>query len=70
MVEKKAGQLKPDRNLFVYSGHDVTLVNVMRALNVISQTSRKPDFAATMTFELHSNAELENDLEVKVIKNN
>lgn len=66
MLQKKAGELKPDRNLLIYSGHDVTLVNVMRALDIISQTARKPDFAATLTFELHENSSLDDDLEVKV----
>lgn len=68
MLEKRSNQLKPNRKVFIYSGHDVTLVNVMRALNIIDQTSRKPDYAAALLFELHHNPKLENDLEVKVFK--
>lgn len=53
MVKKDANSLKPDRSMFLYSGHDVTLVNVMRALRIIDQTSGKPDYGATLAFELH-----------------
>lgn len=66
MVEKRDGKLKPDRKLFFYSGHDVTLVNVMRAMNIIDQTSGKPDFASALYFELHHNDALAGDYEVKV----
>lgn len=66
MVEKRDGKSKPDRKLLFYSGHDVTLVNVMRALNIIDQTSQKPDFASALYFELHHNDVLAGDYEVKV----
>lgn len=59
-------QTKSNRNLYIYSGHDVTLVNTMRALNISSQTSRKPDYGSALYFELHQNPDLANDLEVKV----
>lgn len=64
---KVAGNLSPNRNVFIYSGHDVTLVNVMRALNISDQTSRKPDYAATLAFELHQGAvkERPNDFSLK-----
>lgn len=65
-MRKKTKTLNPDRTLFIYSGHDVTLVNVMRTLNIIDQTSKKPDFASAIYFELHQNDALEDDLEVKV----
>lgn len=55
----------PSRNLYIYSGHDVTLVNVMRALNISAQTADKPDFGATIYFELHEN-QSSGPLEVKV----
>lgn len=71
MIQLKNKQLKPARKLFIYSGHDVTLVNVMRALDIISQTSSKPDFASALHFELHHNPlAFDNDSEVKVIKQN
>lgn len=68
MMAKMKNQLKPNRKIFIYSGHDVTLVNVMRALNIIDQTTRKPDYTAALHFELHHNPHLENDLEVKVFQ--
>lgn len=68
MIQLKKKQLRPARKLFIYSGHDVTLVNVMRALDIISQTSRKPDFASALHFELHHNPIFDNDSEVKVIQ--
>lgn len=55
-----------ERRLFIYSGHDVTLINTMRALDIVSQTSRKPDYGAALHFELHQNPNFDNDLEVKV----
>lgn len=51
--QKSKGLLKPDRNVFIYSAHDLTLISAMRALNISDQTSRKPDYAATLAFELH-----------------
>lgn len=42
----------------------------MRALDIISQTSRKPDYTAALYFELHQNPTLDGDLEVKVIARN
>lgn len=67
MIRTKSNQLKTARKLFIYSGHDVTLVNVMRALNISSQTSNKPDFASALHFELHHNP-IDHDSEVKVIQ--
>lgn len=66
MIQIKNKQLKPERKLFIYSGHDVTLVNVMRALDIISQTSKKPDFAAALHFEMHRNPSFDDDSEIKV----
>lgn len=31
---KANATLSPDRSIFVYSAHDITIVNVMRALNL------------------------------------
>lgn len=70
LKSKSNGSLLPDRNIFIYSAHDVTLVNTMRALNISDQTSRKPDYAATLAFELHQGL-LENrpsEYSVKVCK--
>lgn len=58
--------LVPDRSIFLYSGHDVTLVNLMRALEIIDHTSGKPDFGAAIVFELHHSVTFEDDFEIKV----
>lgn len=51
MVKKQNGSLP--HNFAIYSAHDSTLVNVMRALNVDDQTTTIPDYGATLAFELH-----------------
>uniref|UniRef100_A0A182NN07 MADF domain-containing protein n=1 Tax=Anopheles dirus TaxID=7168 RepID=A0A182NN07_9DIPT len=66
-IRRRSGILIPERNIFIYSGHDVTLVNLMRALNVIEQTSGKPDFSATIVFELHHSITFDDDFEVKIV---
>lgn len=66
MTLKSNKQLQPDRRLFIYSGHDTTLINVMRALNITSQTTNKPDFASSLHFEMHHNRNIKHDFEVKV----
>lgn len=66
MVKKRNQLLEPNRNIFIYSGHDITLVSLMRALNIIDQTANKPDYAATLVFEMHNSITYEDDFEVKV----
>lgn len=51
MVQKQNGPLS--RNFAIYSAHDTTLGNLMKALNVINQTTPTPDYGATLAFELH-----------------
>lgn len=55
-----------DRSIVIYSGHDVTLVSLMRALGVIDETSRKPDYGAAFGIELHQGYNDDDDFEVKV----
>lgn len=66
MTKRKLNILKPNRSIFVYSGHDVTLCNVMRALGIIADTAEAPDYAAALVFELHHSVIYEDDFEVKV----
>lgn len=49
--QKVLGLLKPDRKLFLYSGHDLTLVSVIRALGF--EEGFKPEYGASIIFELH-----------------
>lgn len=65
MESKENGSLKPNRKLYVFSGHDVSLVNIMEAMNISAQTTDKPDFGATLYFELHRSTS-SSQLEVKV----
>lgn len=51
MKKKRDGGLV--QNIQIYSAHDSTLVNVMNALGVISQTSAGPDYGAALAFELY-----------------
>uniref|UniRef100_U5EQ46 Putative lysosomal & prostatic acid phosphatase n=1 Tax=Corethrella appendiculata TaxID=1370023 RepID=U5EQ46_9DIPT len=67
MLKKRSQILLPERSIFIYSGHDVTLVNLMRALNVIDQASRKPDFSSAIVFELHHSITYDDDFEVKIV---
>lgn len=60
---KRNGNLT--QNMFFYSAHDVTLTNVMRALEIQKQTSILPEYGATLIFELHSPSEI-SDWFVKV----
>lgn len=63
MKKKKNGELKPNRKLFLYSAHDITIVNLWRALSFREYFI--PDYGSSLVLELH---ELSNstDFEVKV----
>lgn len=50
-MEAKQNNVTNKQKLFLYSGHDVTIVHVMRALGW--NGFLKPSFAATLIFELH-----------------
>lgn len=55
MMKKEAGELT--QNIFIYSGHDLTIMNMLRGLNVTDQTQLVPDYGASLIFELHCNDE-------------
>lgn len=55
MIKKQTGELT--QNIFIYSAHDLTLVNMLRGLNVTDQTESLPDYGASLIFELHCNGE-------------
>lgn len=48
---KKSNNLKENK-MFIYSAHDVTLVNVWRTLGFAEML--KPEYGASLLFELHS----------------
>lgn len=53
------------RKAYLYSAHDITLVNLLRTMGFTDELF-KPDYVATLIFEMHSNTENE-DREVKVL---
>jgi len=66
IITKAEEPSKQKRNILLYSAHDVTLVNVMRALDIINQTSDKPDFGATLAIELHYDPNATSNHTVKI----
>ncbi|KAF2883594.1 hypothetical protein ILUMI_22589 [Ignelater luminosus] len=62
MSQKSQNNLKPDLRLILYSGHDLTIVTVMRTLGFGELL--KPDYAASLIFELH---QMNNNYEVKLL---
>jgi prostatic aicd phosphatase len=40
------------KRIFLYSGHDSTIVNILSALNVWEENIQYPDFAITILIEL------------------
>ncbi|KAH8346644.1 hypothetical protein KR084_007341 [Drosophila pseudotakahashii] len=68
MQNKRKRNLNPDRKIFLYSGHDVTLVNVMNSLGILDQTTKLPEYASALAFELHhSKSFSDGDFEVKLV---
>jgi len=56
MQQKKNGTLKPSgRKLFIYAGHDSTVVNVLSALKVWER--QMPRYSSMVMFELHKSKE-------------
>ncbi|KRT78746.1 Phosphatase [Oryctes borbonicus] len=51
---KRDGTLKPNRKLFLYSGHDLTVVSLMRILGF--DELLKPEFGASIFIEHHEEA--------------
>lgn len=66
MENKRRKNLNPDRKIFLYSGHDITLVNIMNTLNILDQTDALPNYASALSFELHHSSLFKDDFEVKV----
>nr|CAD7461155.1 unnamed protein product [Timema tahoe] len=51
MADKRTGALAANQKLFLYSAHDLTIVNVWRALGMTEML--KPESGAALIFELH-----------------
>ncbi|XP_061395192.1 prostatic acid phosphatase-like [Musca vetustissima] len=56
MKNKSQNALKPDgRKMFIYNGHDSTVVNIMQALQIWKR--QLPRYSSMTMFELHKNKE-------------
>lgn len=67
MLARRARTLQPDRQLFVYAAHDVTIINMARALGVLERTAVLPDYAAALVLELHHSVLYKDDMEVQLV---
>ncbi|XP_015117780.1 uncharacterized protein LOC107041654 [Diachasma alloeum] len=54
MIQKSKSSLVPDRKLFMYAAHDVTVANLLMTLGVFDP--HRPPFAATVLMELRLNS--------------
>ncbi|XP_031621877.1 lysosomal acid phosphatase-like [Contarinia nasturtii] len=50
-VQKANKTLTPDRNLWIYSAHDVTIVTILNALGIFPP--KTPTYSSSLFFELH-----------------
>lgn len=66
IVKKRLGILFPNRNVFIYSGLDVTLINVIRALRVYDQISGLPNYSSALAVKLHQSLIFNESYEVRV----
>jgi lysosomal acid phosphatase len=55
-----------EKSIAIYSGHDVTLVNIMNTLNILNQTDQVPKFSASLVIELHEKSAVEEEMTVRV----
>lgn len=54
MLEKSGGKLNPlDRKMFIYTGHDTTVVNILSSLKIWKR--QLPSYSVMTIFELHKN---------------
>lgn len=65
MSTKSERNGKSSQNILIYSGHDVTLVNLMSVLNVADQLEEEPKYAATLAVELYEGSE--NVMNVRIL---
>lgn len=54
------------QNIIFYSAHDLTVSGLVQLLEIKDQTEARPSYGAMLDLELHENAEIADDLEVKI----
>lgn len=64
---KERNELNPDRDIFVYSAHDSTIINLLNALGVFDH--ELPDYGATVTVEGHVTSVGKTELRLFYFKN-
>lgn len=66
MIKKQMGELT--QNIFVYSGHDTTLANMIRGLNITDHVQLLPAYGASLVFELHCDDEYPSEYPPCIVK--
>lgn len=61
---EKSLQDKKEPLVHLYSGHDLTVVHILRALNLVDAI--KPSFGASLIFELYSDGEVKVNLDFTI----
>lgn len=56
------------QDILLYSAHDATIGGMLYLLGIRDQIPVMPAYGSSFNLELHENAEIENDYEVKVIR--
>lgn len=67
MAAKVRGELQPDRKVFLYSGHDFSILGLLGSLTRSRQLMPQPAFGASLAFELYRNARGEHIVKVKYL---
>lgn len=63
IIKKQKNKL-PERKMFVYSGHDISLINILHPMKLFKNL--KPEYGAAFIIEAHSAKT--DDYEIKVIE--
>ncbi|CAD7084874.1 unnamed protein product [Hermetia illucens] len=56
-----------DQNILLYSAHDATIGGMLYLFGIRDQIPVMPAYGSSLNLELHGNAEIENDYEVKLV---
>lgn len=64
MLKKSKGTLSPDRKLFLYSGHESTIANLLMSLGLFNK--KYPLYTAALCIELRLNSKKEHIVTVSI----
>lgn len=68
MVNKSKNQLTPDRKMFLYSGHDFTILGLLSSMLQTEDLIPQPDFGSSLAFELYKDTTNGHTVKVKYLK--